>query len=62
MDEITKQSKLYNRLEINPTDYAIETFMPVFKEGPRAITGGQNEQGAPPRRGGHGAPIPVVRK
>jgi len=36
--------------------------MSVFKEGPRAITGGQNEQGAPPRCGGHGAPIPVVRK
>ena len=33
MDEKTKQSKLYDRLEINPTDYAIETFTPVFKEG-----------------------------
>ena len=41
------EGKLDNRLEISPTDYAIETFIPVFKEGPRAIPGGQNEQGAP---------------
>ncbi len=33
MDENTKQSKLDNRLEINPTDYAIKTFTPEFKEG-----------------------------
>ena len=33
MDESTKQSKLDNRLEISPTDYAIETFTPDFKEG-----------------------------
>ena len=33
MDEITKQDKLDNRLEINPTDYAIETYSLVFKEG-----------------------------
>ena len=25
--------KLHNRLDINPTDYAIETFTPVIKEG-----------------------------
>ena len=34
MDETTVQSKLNNRLDINPTDYAIETFTPKFKEGP----------------------------
>jgi len=28
MDESTKQSKLNNRLDINPTDYAIKTFTP----------------------------------
>ena len=33
MDETTVQSRLDDRLEINPTDYAIETFTPVFKEG-----------------------------
>ena len=33
MDESTKQSKLNNRLDINPTDYAIKTFTPKFKEG-----------------------------
>ena len=33
MDEKVKASKLDNRLEINPTDYAIETFTPIFKEG-----------------------------
>ena len=33
MDENIKTSKLDNRLEINPTDYAIETYSPVFKEG-----------------------------
>ena len=33
MDESTKQSKLNNRLDINPTDYAIKTFTPRFKEG-----------------------------
>ena len=34
MDETSIQSRLGDRLEINPTDYAIETFTPKFKEGP----------------------------
>ena len=33
MDENINTSRLDDRLEINPTDYAIETFTPVFKEG-----------------------------
>ena len=33
MNSAANEGKLYDRLEINPTDYAIETFTPVFKEG-----------------------------
>ena len=32
MVDTANKGKLDNRLEINPTDYAIETFTPVFKE------------------------------
>jgi len=33
MSTAANEGKLYDRLEINPTDYAIKTFTPVFKEG-----------------------------
>ena len=32
MVDTANKGKLDNRLEINPTDYAIETFTSVFKE------------------------------
>jgi len=38
MDETSKQSRLGDRLEINPTDYAIKTFTPVFKEGQKKMS------------------------
>ena len=37
MDEKNKQSKLNDRLEINPINYAIKTFIPKFKEGQKKI-------------------------
>ena len=31
MNSAANEGKLYDRLEINPTDYAIETFIPTLK-------------------------------